>query len=61
MTLSAIGMDDVDGQCGQGSYPLLRAVANVFNSNKDDSTGPKGDVLIAKIDILPFDSSFDEN
>lgn len=61
MTLSAIGMDDVDGQCGQGSYPLLRAVANVFHSNKDRLTGSKENVCIAKIDILSFDFSVAEN
>lgn len=27
-------MDDIDGQCGKGSYPLLRAVSNVFESNR---------------------------
>jgi len=31
-------MDDVDGQCGQGSYPLLNAVADVFGLNTNDQT-----------------------
>jgi len=31
-------MDDVDGQCGQGSYPLLHTVADVFDLNTNDQT-----------------------
>ncbi len=31
-------MDDVDGQCGEGSYPLLHAVADVFGLNTNDQT-----------------------
>ncbi len=38
VTLSSVGMDDVDGQCGQGSYPLLHAVADVFDLNTNDQT-----------------------
>lgn len=37
ISLSSVGMDDFDGQCGQGSYPLLNAVANVFRSTEIES------------------------
>lgn len=39
VTLSAILMDDIDGACGQGAYPLLHAVANVFYANETDRKG----------------------
>jgi hypothetical protein len=39
VTLSLIGLDDVNGQCGQGPYPLLRAVANVFGLIDQTRTG----------------------
>jgi hypothetical protein len=43
VTLSSIGMDDVDGQCGDGTYPLLNAVTGVFNlnTNKQAHTNAK--------------------
>jgi hypothetical protein len=34
-------MDDVDGQCGQGPYPLLNAVSNIFGLNTDDKSRMK--------------------
>ena len=39
MTLPLIGLDDLDGQCGQGPYPLLRAVASVFGLSEQSRTG----------------------
>ncbi|CAF3892236.1 unnamed protein product, partial [Rotaria sp. Silwood1] len=39
ITLSSIGMDDVTGECGQGPYPLLHAVADVFDLYINKSSG----------------------
>lgn len=41
MTLSLIGLDDLAGQCGQGPYPLLRAVANVFGLTEQSRMEPE--------------------
>jgi len=50
VTLSSIGMDDVDGQCGNGPYPLLHAVAGVFDLYTNKQTRMKPIQL-----NLPFD------
>ena len=34
ISLSLLGMDDIDGQCGQGSYPILNSISNIFQPNK---------------------------
>lgn len=44
VTLSAIGMDDVDGECGQGPYPLLHAIANVFRTADENRMRMQEDV-----------------
>ena len=34
-------MDDVDGDCGDGPYPLLHAVASVFDLHTPTQTRKK--------------------
>ncbi len=48
VTLSSIGMDDVDGQCGQGPYPLLHAVADVFDLDTNDQSRMKKKISFQK-------------
>ncbi len=54
VTLSSIGMDDVDGQCGQGSYPLLHAVANVFGLNTNEQSRMKRKFHLRNIFLLIY-------
>ena len=46
MTLSAIGMDDVDEECGQGPYPLLHAVSDVFNDKTTNGSSTTDEILL---------------
>jgi hypothetical protein len=41
VTLSLIDFDDTNGQCDQGTYPLLNAAADAFNWNVDTSKPEK--------------------
>jgi hypothetical protein len=37
-------MDDIDGQCGNGPYPLLHAASAAWNNNPTDSSRMKEEV-----------------
>ena len=34
-------MDDIDGQCGDGSYPLLNTMAQIFDFHRNKRTRMK--------------------
>ncbi len=45
-------MDDVDGQCGNGPYPLLHAVSDVFNINSNNPSRMKEEVWFEKSNLI---------
>ena len=54
MTLPAIGKDDVDGECGQGAYPLLHAVANALHTNDANRIGTPEESSFRTISMIVF-------